>query len=136
MKSQRKRDIPREVRDVMQRNSVATRRRIGEFAKAHGISGPWLRHMYIAGHIPVTIWQDFLQAEIPVPECWRRATYCPKEPDPFQPFTEEARLHGMCVVCVRKGWSFDPVYYKAKPPPSPAVTRLVDEERLVNFYFN
>lgn len=66
----RRRFIPREQRGLMLQHSQETRRRLAQFAGRFGLTARQVRHLWVAGHMPIAMWQEFLMAGLHVPQCW------------------------------------------------------------------
>lgn len=109
----RRRFVSPEQRRLMLEHSQETRRRLAQFARRFGVSAPSLRHLYVSGHMPIAMWQQFLAARIHVPQCWIRAVK--ERCDGWYPWTCYKRHTRYCVTCSKLG--LDPALLTPLPPP-------------------
>lgn len=113
MKSARPRVIPADQREIMVTRGLDTRRRLQEFAQQFGLSLRDLRHLYVDGHMPIAIWQRFIETGIHPPRTWN--SWIVDREDGHRPYAYDAEGLEWCKVCPRLG--IDPGLYEPLPPP-------------------
>ena len=110
----RRRTIPREQRRLMLMHSRETRLRLARFARRFGVSARDLRHLYVEGHMPIAMWQEFLMARIPVPQCWIKDRF-EVNLDGHKPWVLSQDQTRRCLRCA--DLRLDPVHFVMLPPP-------------------
>lgn len=110
----RRRLISPEQRRLMLEHSQETRRRLARFAGRFGLTARDLRHLYVAGHMPLGLWQEFVAAGIHVPQCWIKDRY-EVNVDGHRPWIFLASEVEKCLRCF--DMKLDPVLFVQLPPP-------------------